>query len=288
MKNCIEKIGFDIQLVEKELQRIHDNSLEVDYLVNFESVVWNVIDEVGNVIIAMENHNKKHPVKKDFNKPTKSKVIDTKVFNFINGRAKKVKDKLSEKFLNCISYLTLNKNFIEADKVLEHWINELGEFSDYLSDEIESRQSTLKQRVERNIKKFYWNESEETLIDMFEQFKSKGFWEYEGDTKNAIAIHFNIDKREVIPIKSELPIQKINWLFKMNDLVKWYRVMIDKKYIVKDTSIKHKILASHFLLNGKQIDSKIFGDRYRQVKSNPDYKIHSTLNTFLEDLPEIN
>lgn len=288
MEDCVKKVGFDIQLVEKELQVYHDNLTEVDYLVNLESVVWDVADEVDDVLIAMEEHIKKHQGKKDFGKPNRSRLIDTIVFDFIDRRAKKAKNELSQKILYCIRDLTLNRTFFEADEEFEHWMNELSEFQQYLAFEIEKREKLLSQRIERKIKKLYWMGSEETLIDMFEQFKSKEFWEYTGNTMNAITLHFNIDKREIIPIKSELPFQKINWLFEMNDLVKWYRVMIEKKYIFEDTSSKHIILTSHFLLNGKQIDYKIIGDRYRQVKSNPDYKIHSALNTFLKDLPEIN
>ena len=286
IEDCVKKVGYDIDLIKSELERYNDIQIQVTYLVRLEDEVWKTLADVDNVFISLEKHIEKHIGSKNFNIPNKSKILDMIVFDFIDRQAKKVKDEKAKTILFCIRDLCLGKTFLEADQEFEHWINELGEVLHYLNFEIEKREIHLPSRLESRIKKLYWMGSEEFLIDMFEQFKSKEIWEYGGDKMNAIAHHFSIDKRETIPIKSELPFQKINWLFEPSDLARWYRTMIEKNYIIKDY-MSNLLITFHFLLNGNEIDHQVFGDRFRQIESKATYKTHTVLNQYLNSLPKI-
>jgi hypothetical protein len=280
MEDCVKKVGFDSDLVKLELKKYMDVDTQIEYLIDFEAEAWKVADEVGSVYLLLEKHIEKHFDSKNFDKPNKSKMLDRRVFNFIDRRTKKFNNEKTKKILYCIRDLTLNQSFLRADEEFQHWMNEIGDFAQYISSEIEKRQAIVPFRIERRIKKFYWMGDEKVLIDMFDQFRSKEFWEYDGETKDAIALHFSIDKRDTIPILSNLPFQKINWLFELNDLARWYKVMIEKNYINAPTTL-HMTLASHFFLNGKAVDYLIYGDRYQHVKPKGDYKTRQPLNKYL-------
>jgi len=126
---------------------------------------------------------------------------------------------------------------------------------------------------------------ENDLMKMFKELISKGFIEDIGDLNDNLSLHFSLEKRNKISLNPEIPFQKINWIKPLNDLVFWYRSLYEKN-LIDEPNNKHVLAVYHFKLSGKNLDKKIFTDRYGKVrKGDTDYNISQSIENLIESLP---
>jgi len=286
MEDCIKKIGFDVDLVKKEMDRYEKMEDQLDYLSNLESKSREVLYDVDNILILLENHIEKNLNKDGFDKIKSGNVINLNAFSFVSKKIKSIKNPNSKKVLDCILPKLVGKTFMETDKIFEKWINKIDSYRDKLFFMIEQGEKLTEYRTENRIEKFLWLSDEESLLNLFNSLVSNGFLEPLEDLYESLALHFNLNERKKIPIQSKLPFKRFNWLNEEKDLA-YFHLKLNTFNLLEFTNSKHILFTDHFVLRGAGLKSKNFGDYYNQVKKRPnDYIPNNSLENILKHLPK--
>lgn len=293
MIDCLRQIAFDIDSVELELKRYQEPNKRIKYLQKIESIAWDVYSDVDNVIEQLETHIEKSTQKRN----TPLKPLDIASYKFIKSKISKIDNDDSKILLNCIADLTLGKSLMQTDLILEQWINKIGAFRDDLFGLLNSEQSNLKRRddnaLEQNDEKIFekghakidWLKDESSIIEVFNKLMDNGFIARVADLHSNIALHFNVQRKILLPKEGSITFHKLNWIKAKKDLIIFYKKLIDKN-IIEHHSSKHLLLVNHFSLRGQDLKLKSTRNFYNKITTNEYlYQPTQTLVNIIDDVP---
>ena len=276
MKDYLQKIGFDLESFKEKGLELDSPKKKVDYITKIDRDVWAVYCDVDNVLIEMENHIENNYGKKNFNQSGAYKYVKSEIGNIKNPKSKKV--------LKYILQSLKDKTFLESDKIFEDWINELGVLYHYTGLLLDQIGVEIDNAVRKLTLKLHWLGKESDLIKMFKELISKEFIEDIENLNDNLSLHFSLEKRDQIRLKTEHPFQKINWIKSFNDLVFWYRSMYEKN-LIDEPENKHVLAVYHFKLSSKNLKLKNFRDRYNKVKKgDTDYNISQSIQNLVDEI----